>query len=478
MKKILALALAAVMLLGLAACGGSAEPLGCEGKYASVAITALGMVMTGEDAAGMELNLEVGGKGSYSAEGKTGKLKWSLEGSKLTASLDGQESVATWSKDKLEFSDFMGMGLEVVFAIEGSAAADPFNYMAAEEKQLVGVWYSYEVADVLGDPLPGVDPFGLMLELKKDHTATVRLDGETLSGGGKWSVFAGFGSFEEDQRYQGQDATVTFEMLEDGKHAEVTFNCGEMYYIYICGTEAEAQTAKANWTPDIQDPPDVDVGNNTGAETDPVVETTPVPDPGAAYTGGDEEESFFPLTLYLLRWEKDGEVYGVNGNYLELTDEENGLVCFRSEAEDDTSDMSWGIQWIWYEDDTFAFTDADGDIFEGVTSEDEKGLRLTGTYMGYQLEYLCPYFPIRYEATLCMQDDVSYECDGEYVELTDAENGVVCFNGELYDLTWSWYEDDSFDFTDESGDVFEGQCWGNTLLGTYCGYDYVFEMVG
>lgn len=118
----MALVLALLMAFSLFACG-KAEPLGCEGNYVGVAMKAFGVTVTGEDAGGFEMVLEPGGKGSFSADGKTAKLKWELTDSTITVNLQGTELVGSCSKDRIDFTDFLGTGADYIFAIDGSEVA-------------------------------------------------------------------------------------------------------------------------------------------------------------------------------------------------------------------------------------------------------------------------------------------------------------------------------------------------------------------
>lgn len=227
MKKILAIVICLGLVLSLAACGG-AKAIGCEGKYVSVAVTALGITMTGEEAEGFEMVLEKGGKGTCTVDGESAKLTWSLDGSKMTVTIDGEELVGNYSKDKIEFENFMDMGMDCLFAIEGS-----------------------EAANVEGD-------------------------------------------FDETE-----------------------------------------------------------------------------PD--------DDEDDIYPIRLYAVSCIKDGTRYECDGEYIEFTNDDEGVFFY--------NDGYYDIEWAWYEDDSFEFTDDEGDKFEGEMSEDDEGMYIKGTYLDYTYEF-------------------------------------------------------------------------------------------
>ena len=121
MKKILTLALAALLLVGLlAACGGSGSSSKYEGTYY---MTKLSDFTVQEYAELLELSLEEaektfaielksGGKGSFIEDGEPEDITWKVDGEKLTISAQGENLEGT-IKDNVITFDFDGDVLEL-----------------------------------------------------------------------------------------------------------------------------------------------------------------------------------------------------------------------------------------------------------------------------------------------------------------------------------------------------------------------------
>ena len=232
MKKIVAIMVSVVMLMSLAACGGGGNADSkYEGNYISVAGEAMGMTMTGDDIAGFSLNLKSGGKGTITVEGESHNIRWSNEGDTITVKVSGEELVAAYEDGALRFSDFLGMGMNLVLALEGSPAADPSLYLSAEDQAMVGNWTSHTVTDVLGDDASAeISPTALSLELYPDHTGTGALNGEDLklqdytwSGLGNWACFD-----------DAEGCVISSWETNDDGELEVTYDDGDNYWIFIC----------------------------------------------------------------------------------------------------------------------------------------------------------------------------------------------------------------------------------------------------
>ena len=84
----------------------------------------------------------------------------------------------------------------------------------------------------------------------------------------------------------------------------------------------------------------------------------------------------------------------------------------------------------------------------------------------------------KYDAVSCEMDGTRYVCDGEYVTLKTDGTGEIMFNEHLLQATWE-ETDGALTIRDEAGGVFEGRFEpGTGLVGTYRGYEYVFEPGG
>ena len=161
------------MLAGLTSCGGSKvrADADLEGKYIAVLGEMLGVAMS-DDLEGFGLELKSGGKGTITADGNSGNMKWENDDTTVTLTVDGEKMVASRGQDCLVFDDMLGMGLKMTFAKEGTAAADPALYLPESEKYMLRDWQSVSVTDILGDPVDEAEmaPDALKMTFHGDHT--------------------------------------------------------------------------------------------------------------------------------------------------------------------------------------------------------------------------------------------------------------------------------------------------------------------
>ena len=143
MKRVFVLLLTFSMLLSLVACGGKEENDPNAGIYLCTTAEMMGMEMPIEDIYEGENTLELksGGKGTITLESDPYKIKWTLDGTELTISIDGEDSVGTLKNGVIKI-DFMNMGLVMTFVKEG----------ATEEQSSAG-----DLAGSLKDKLDGAD---------------------------------------------------------------------------------------------------------------------------------------------------------------------------------------------------------------------------------------------------------------------------------------------------------------------------------
>lgn len=236
MKKSISIALAIIMLsvaVVFAGCsGGNADSI-YQGNYVAVCGEMLGITMGDDDMSGFEMELKAGGKADMVINGESYSVSWTNDDKNITVNVDGVDLVGKIGKDTISFEDMLGMGMDVTFAKEGTDAANPENYLPEEEKEIIGKWVSKKVTDVLNDPVDDVAQDALKFELKADHTATI-VCGDVDLGSGKWSLYSGFGSFDELSNADDDDS-ITFN-VEDGK-ITVAYSVGEDYYKFDCEKE-------------------------------------------------------------------------------------------------------------------------------------------------------------------------------------------------------------------------------------------------
>lgn len=230
MKKTSAALVFLCMVLGLASCGGGDAPGGAAetspyvGRYISVAGEMFGMVVT-EEIQGITMELKDGGKGTVEVEGSKDSMNWTETDGIISIVVGGETLEATAGEDVLVFEDFMGMGMKLTMAKEGSAAASA-SYLSEDDQTMIGTWQSYEVADILGDDASGsFDPNGLTMVFGENHRVDITIEGETIPQLA-WSNLDNWGSVDED------DYDFTWN-LEDGV-LSVETQIGDEWLTYRC----------------------------------------------------------------------------------------------------------------------------------------------------------------------------------------------------------------------------------------------------
>ena len=115
MKKLFSLLLVTLMLLSLAACGGSAEPdPNCglyEAESASMGSISVDIKTLFEDGFSIELN--AGGRAKFNHKGKSYSMKWTLEGDAFSAKGGGAELFGTLSDGVMELENVLDSGINL-----------------------------------------------------------------------------------------------------------------------------------------------------------------------------------------------------------------------------------------------------------------------------------------------------------------------------------------------------------------------------
>lgn len=238
MKKFwLLLMIVSLMVLPLAACGGGsssggdgeaaeADPL--LGVYNSVAGEMMGVTLTGDDISGFSVELKEGGKAVLSVEGSSSSGTYTMDGETITLSVEGEELTGTVANDVMVFDDFMGMGLKLTLAKEGSDAANA-NYASEEEQAIVGSWKSTAVTDVLGNDVSGeIAADACTAEFGEDKTGTIKVGDQTY---GPYPFVSMSGMFVFDTEEE-DDPSILWSYDDDG--LEITYSPnGEGYTFHM-----------------------------------------------------------------------------------------------------------------------------------------------------------------------------------------------------------------------------------------------------
>ncbi len=233
MKKFLSIIVVCIFAFSLSSCGGGGSSGGqaesespYAGKYIAVAGEALGVTLTGDEVDGFSLNLESNGKGTMTVNDDSGKCTWTADDTTLTIKVEGEEIVGTLGQDTITFDDMLNMGMKLIFAKEGTDAANPENYLPEKEKNMLGVWKSNKVTDVLKhDASEEIDPAAITIEFFSDHTAKATL-GEKDLGQGTWSFIGDSGYFDGDYVLQ--------RWSNEGENIELTYSDDDDYWIFTC----------------------------------------------------------------------------------------------------------------------------------------------------------------------------------------------------------------------------------------------------
>ncbi len=113
MKKIIVALFCLLALLAFSACGADDPNAGI---YEGVSVAAEGVTLDITDVfeKGASIELKKGGKGSITLEGKEFPLKWSLEETDLTVTVEDEVSHGTLENNTIVL-DLMGTGLQYTF---------------------------------------------------------------------------------------------------------------------------------------------------------------------------------------------------------------------------------------------------------------------------------------------------------------------------------------------------------------------------
>ncbi|MBR2531150.1 MAG: hypothetical protein IKE56_00600 [Lachnospiraceae bacterium] len=271
------------MLAGLTSCGGSKvrADADLEGKYIAVLGEMLGVAMS-DDLEGFGLELKSGGKGTITADGNSGNMKWENDDTTVTLTVDGEKMVASRGQDCLVFDDMLGMGLKMTFAKEGTAAADPALYLPESEKYMLRDWQSVSVTDILGDPVDEAEmaPDALKMTFHGDHTLDAVIEGKEYKGV-PWTNLGDYGSVDSEE------VKLTWNVKEDGLETDYVKD-GE-YYTFFCPEDPEAY-AKAAAAVETEAETEEETQEETEAETEAEVPAAGLPEAGtgsyADYWGG------------------------------------------------------------------------------------------------------------------------------------------------------------------------------------------------
>lgn len=231
MKKLLAFIMAAVMMFSLVACSGD-ENKSTGGKFAGewigVGGDTWGMAMTAEDASAYTLSVGNSGKAVFATDGEEIEATYATDGDTITFTVESLELEFTGNltDGALVVDDLLGFGIKVIFAQEGTPAADPSLYIPEADKNMVGEWHSYEVKDILEEDLSAVVPAdSLTMIFYGDYTVDISLGEDTITGE-KWTISDDYGYLADS------DYDFTWDVV--GDEIVVAYYDGTESYYFTC----------------------------------------------------------------------------------------------------------------------------------------------------------------------------------------------------------------------------------------------------
>ncbi len=234
MKKIFASIIIVVMMLSLVACDGD-ENKSTGGKFAGewigVGGDTWGMTMTAEEASVYSVSVDNSGKAVIATDGEKINATYATEGDTITFEVEALDLKFTGNltDGALVVDDLLGFGIKVIFAQEGTPAADPALYIPEADKNMVGEWHSYEVKDILEEDISDAVPADLLTMIfYGDYTVDISLGEDTITGE-KWATSDDYGYLADS------DYDFTWDIV--GDEIVVAYYDGEESYYFTCAKE-------------------------------------------------------------------------------------------------------------------------------------------------------------------------------------------------------------------------------------------------
>ncbi len=213
---------------------GSAEPSAAnqttiDGTWTAVLAEMGGIQLTGDSLqqsmGEFTIVLRADGTGEATADDETGSVSWERSDDSIQLTVDGERIDGQLGDNCFTVSDLLQSGMKVVFAKEGTDAADPVRYMDELSQALIGDWAAETVQTSDGTQQDG-GADALRLTIYSDHTARLVYMGEDKGSFG-WLVANGTAVLDTD------DPNVRMKILEDGR-LEATYASGQDVYTIRC----------------------------------------------------------------------------------------------------------------------------------------------------------------------------------------------------------------------------------------------------
>lgn len=116
---------------------GCAKATGYEGRWIAIGgkMDSLdGYMLSAEDVEGLEIELNKGGEGNLILAAEPEQLQWTLDENTVTFHVLDSDMEGIFDGDTLTIQDMLGAGMDIIFAREGSEAADAALQENTEEE--------------------------------------------------------------------------------------------------------------------------------------------------------------------------------------------------------------------------------------------------------------------------------------------------------------------------------------------------------
>lgn len=134
LSVILSIVLTATMMLAFAACGGKSADSEYEGTYIAIEGEIAGLTVDKDSLEDYNYSLVINDDetATLCALGKDFECSWKADDTSITLTNDGTDIVGTIDEDIVTFDDLLGSGAKIIFAKEGSDAAEAESSSSVE----------------------------------------------------------------------------------------------------------------------------------------------------------------------------------------------------------------------------------------------------------------------------------------------------------------------------------------------------------
>lgn len=177
-------------VISLAGCGNAdgENPEEYVGKYTAMSAEVSGYQISVEEAIGKAMTLELfsDGTAEFTVGDKAEQGQWNVKNENMTVELSKGLCTGILGENTIAFDDLYSIDASILFAKEGTDAADALLYYPEEEQQVIGTWVAYSVEDLSGEApkttMDGVETMAdaFSITFAENHKASFSYMGETV----------------------------------------------------------------------------------------------------------------------------------------------------------------------------------------------------------------------------------------------------------------------------------------------------------